>query len=116
MVEDFGDCYKGSAIWGSFLALIFVIVSLVSTFVSSNKFDANVILFSLAIFIIYIILSLVLYGYYSWTKSQLEQNATIFVIGTIVITAGGWWLGYLLSLLLVKINCKTYNLLISKRS
>ena len=64
--------------------------------------------------ICYFIASLFLYGYLAFSRSQLEKNAIMFVGATIVMTAGGWWLGHALAFLNVKITEGIYKLISNK--
>ena len=103
--EDF----KKSAIGNLILS---VIISLVLFFVivSQGNFETSL-LQTGSFFILYNLFSWLLYGYLAFSRKQLKGEATKFIIATIIITAGGWWLGHVLAFINVKIGLEVYNIL-----
>lgn len=59
----------------------------------------------------YGIASIVLFGIVYWTRYELTSfNAGIFIVGTIVVTGGGWWLLFLAGWINLKVAVLVHSL------
>ena len=108
MNESLKDCTIGSLI----VSAIVLIVSLIITLISKDSNWEFVILVPIG----YFIASLFLFGYLAFSRSKLENNATMFVLATIFMTAGGWWLGHVLAFINVKLTEGIFMLITQRKN
>lgn len=106
-MEDFKECTIGSLIVSAALAIIVTIIVSIS--------DPEAIGAGIGSGFFYFITSLVLFGFLMMSRNMMEQHGGMFILGTIVVTAGAWWLGHGLAFVLVKINEGVYHLLPFKK-
>lgn len=91
MPERFDHCMIGSLILGLILSIAVLAVS----------GDATA---AMSIILSYLFVSSLFYGILYFSRKQLRDNPGIFILGTIVVTSGGWWLCHICGWINVKIN------------
>lgn len=124
---DLKSCIKGGAFFiGTLSSIVFgiVFITLIIVGIVYQFEDMDIItifaplMLAIILLLTYVLLTWIMYGIYSWTKSELKYNATVFIIGTIIVTGGGWWVLFLLSAVILKTNLffyKIFNKLKKKR-
>ena len=108
MLEDFKECTIGSLIIGGVLAVVITII------VAINNPDA--IGAGIGAGTIYLIYSIVMYGFLMMSRNMLDQYGGTFILGTIVMTAGGWWLGHGMAFIFVKIQDSLKTMPVKRRN
>ena len=106
--REFKKCALGGLIVG------LLISSFVSFFVIPIKNIESIFLNTLGIYIIYNIFSWLLYAFLSYSRRMLEVKHESFVIATLIVTGGGWWLGHALAFINVTITKQMYDALFKK--
>jgi len=105
MAEDIRECAIGSQILGAFIAIVILVIGVL------NEDVKIVLLQSVLVFLLYCILFWVLYGYLVFSRKMLKKNLNAFLLGTFLLTGGGWWLGHLIAFINVRIAEGAYKVL-----
>lgn len=106
MSETFKACTVGATIIAMIIAVVLIPLAVIDTEKSWG--------YVIGIPIYYLLVSLILFGYLAFSRSQLKTDSSMFILGTLVVTAGGWWIVHAVAFLNVTITEGIYNLLFSR--
>lgn len=112
MQEEFKDCSVGALVIGLVLALITALANIGGT----GTEELSAVNIGIIVFIGYFVFSLVAYGFLAISRNQLDSHGFMFVVATLVVSAGSWWLMHGMSFLNVKMTEGIYKLLFKRKA